>query len=396
MNKKLLLIGILLILGAQLVVALGVSPGKVALDFKPNLETTFNLVIINNDQKELIVALNAEGDLKDYISFDQKEIKISPNEGSKTITYKVKLPQELNKPGEHNTKIIIREIKSAENKVVNVGATLAVASILQINVPYDGKYAEANLFAIESNQGEETLFVVEVNNLGEENINTAIASINIFDNEKKIATVVTDQKSINKGNKRELIARWVAEHPGSFEAKAKVNYDGKVIEAKTRFNVGGFFLKLIDISVKNFKLGGIAKFNILLENIASEKIKEAFAKMNLNDEKGKAIMNIESQRTPFQPQERKEQQAYWDTENIEKGEYQGKIILNADGKIWENPMTMNVNENSIETKIGPATGMVISSPTNEESYFDTKFIIVLLLVLIGINIGWFIYIKKIR
>jgi len=391
MNKKIILLVLALVLLVGKVTALGVSPGKIILDFDPGMETTLNLMIINNEEKALSVSLNAEGELAEYITFSETELYIKPFEGSKAVSYSLKLPNDIGKSGLHTTNIVIRESKSVTGSGVNVGAALAVISILGINVPYQGKYAEASMFAIESSQGEETILVVEVTNLGKEDINTALASIDIFEGEKKITTVTTDEKSINAGNRRELIAKWPTEKPGSYTAKAKVNYDGKMAETETEFAVGGFFIKLIDISVKNFKLGGIAKFNSLLENIANKESEDVYTEMALNDETGKSIMDVESNRENMQPQERKEFNSYWDTENVEKGEYAGKVTIHADGKVWENPMSMDVQDDKIITRIGP-TGMAIAE--SDTGFKSTSIIMVLLVVLIAINIGWFVYFRK--
>jgi hypothetical protein len=54
--------------------------------------------------------------------------------------------------------------------------------------------------------------------------------------------------------KRELIAKWVPQSVGSYIVVAVVNYDGKQTSVTKQFNVGNFFLRLMSITVKNFKI----------------------------------------------------------------------------------------------------------------------------------------------
>lgn len=391
MNKKLIILLIALFLLVDKVSALGVSPGKTTIDFKPSLERTVELRVLNNEQKDVSIALNAEGELSEYISFDERDIHLSPSEGSKTVSYTLKLPESIERPGLHETNIVLREAKSVTGEGVTIGASLAVISILNIKVPYQGKYVEASLFVEESGLEDDVTFVVAVTNLGKEDIDKATAEIEILSDDKKIATVTTDEKSVKQGARKELIAKWKATSSGKYKARAKVDYDGKTTEAETEFSTKGFFIKLIDISVKNFKLGGIAKFQILLDNIANKKAEDVSTEMMLDDETGKTIMDIESQRETMQPQERKEVQAYWDTETVKKGEYNGKVTLHADEEKWETPMSMDVQENKITTKIGP-TAMAVTDIRTE--YKTTPFIAILVIALICVNIGWYVYFKK--
>jgi len=389
MNKKTFILIITLLLLAGEASALGVTPGKTTINFKPGLERNVELTVLNNEQKDLSLALNVEGELSKYVTLEEKDIRLTPSEGSKTIRYKVKLPENIEKPGIQESKIIIREAKSVTEAGVIVGASLSVASILNINVPYEGKYAEANLF-ITSQEGE-AIFVIQITNYGKEDIEKATASIDIFEGDKKIITLQTDEKPIGQQMRKELTTKWADTKPGTYKAKAKITYDGKKIETEKEFKTIGFLIKFIDVAVKNFNLGQIAKFQILLENAANEKAEDVYARMTLNDQTGRKIMDVESQRIQLQPQERKEVQAYWDTETVQKGNYGGKAELYANSEIWEAPMSMEVLQNEIKTRIGPTAMAVTETKTG---YKTTPLIGMLVIALIIVNIAWYLYYKK--
>ncbi|GAF78172.1 unnamed protein product, partial [marine sediment metagenome] len=69
----------------------------------------------------------------------------------------------------------------------------------------------------------------------------------------------------------------------------------------------------------------------------------------------------------------------------------GKVTLHANKEKWETPMSMEVQENKIITRIGP-TAMVIADTGTD--YKTTPFIAILIIALIGVNIGWYVYFKK--
>lgn len=393
MNKKTILIAIVMILIAPSVLSLGITPGKITIDFEPNLETTITLTILNNDQKDFTALALVDGSLKDYVTLDKTRLDFTKEEGSKTLSYKVKLPGALDAPGTHQTMIKVKEVKeSPEEGPISVGASLEVASLLLINVPYQGKYVRAELFISEGEAGEETIFAIPAENIGEENINSAKANIEIYSaSGEKITTLSTDEKSINMRNKRELVARWAAEKAGKYKAIATLNYDGKTTTLEKEFVIGGFLLKLHDIAVKNFQLGSIAKFQILVENIGNDLIKDAHGKMKLQDEQGRTVMDIESNRKDMTAGEKKELEAYWETDKVEKGSYDGTITLEYEDKQKTRGIRTTVTDNSIQTELLGVTGMAVAPAAKPKS---SAAITVLIIMLIAINIGWFVYFKK--
>ena len=119
-----------------------------------------------------------------------------------------------------------------------------------------------------------SIFIIPVLSLGEENINKASATIDILGpTNEKLATVKTDEKAVESKNRRDLTAKWKADvNPGVYHAVAVVNYDGKLVRVEKNFGVGNLLIDVVDVKVKNFKLGGIAKFEISLENKWNQKI----------------------------------------------------------------------------------------------------------------------------
>jgi len=370
---------------------LGVTPARTTINFQPNLQQQITIRAVNNEHKDFKAVIFTRGNLS--IELINKEVSFTKEQEYQEIKYKVTLPNKL-EPGITTSDIVIREVKPIQQQgEITIGALVSVVSQIYVIVPYPGKYARAELIIPETQKNEQLSFLIPVYNLGTDKIQKASAIIDIYDpNNKKIATITTDEKSIEPFTKRELVASWLANvSEGNYNVIATVDYDGNKIELKGQFIVGDFFIKPIDISVNNFKLGQVAKFNILVENIGNYLIKDAYSEILLNKQ-AQQIADIKSQPTEILPKTQKELIAYWDTENVEQGEYQGKLILGYENKKAERQIRTEVGLDYIKTEIIGVTGLVIATPKINTNQIYMAIIVIILILL---NIIWFIlYTKK--
>ncbi|MFH0936580.1 MAG: hypothetical protein V1815_02800 [Candidatus Woesearchaeota archaeon] len=370
---------------------MGVTPARTTINFQPNLQQEIAIRALNNEYKDFKAVVFTRGNLS--IELIDKEISFTKDQEYKEIKYKIILPDKL-EPGITTSDIVIREIKPIQQEgEITIGALVSVISQIYVVVPYPGKYARAELIILESKKNEQASFIIPVYNLGSNKIEKASAVIDIYDDSnKKIASVKTDEKSIEPFTKRELVASWLANvSEGKYNVIATVNYDNSEIELKGQFLVGEFLIKPIDISVDNFKLGQVAKFNILVENIGNYVIRDAYSEMLLNKQ-GEQIPSIKSLPTEIPAKTKKELIAYWDTENIEQGEYQGKLILGYEDKKSERQIRTEVGLDYIKTEIIGVTGLAIAPPKIQTKQI---YIAIIIIILILLNIIWFIlYTKK--
>ncbi len=90
------LLAMLVFMGnAGLASALGVTPGRMTIDFEPGLEKRMSVTITNNEHKQFNAYVYVEGDLSEYITFDQDVISFNESDNSKALRYRVKLPERL-------------------------------------------------------------------------------------------------------------------------------------------------------------------------------------------------------------------------------------------------------------------------------------------------------------
>ncbi len=400
--NKLGIVSILILLTLVVVkdvVALGISPGKKTIDFEPNLEKDITLTVFNSEHRDFTAAIFTRGELSEHIELQENKLIFSSGDSEKRFSYKINLPGKIEKPGQHYGEIVVREISDTEEgRDIVIGALVAVASQLEVKVPYPGKYAVANLDVLNAKPNEEVDFFIRVNNLGEENIENAGAKIAIFDKKgKEIALINTDSTSIKSKERQELTAKWRANSSlGDYKAVAVVNYDDLEATTESNFVIGDFFLKPIDISVKNFKLGQIAKLNILVENLANRELKDAAAQLILFDENENIIMDIKSSPIELESLSKKELIAYWDTENIKEGTYIGKIILSYEGKTAERQIRTVVKENEIKTEIIGITAFAVDVPEAESKTSKEFLLTMTIITLVLSNVLWLVYYKKFR
>jgi len=395
-NKKLLSSVLILLITLPLVLSLGISPGRTTIDFESNLKKTVTVTVINNEKKDFQATIYTKGDLSDHIKLSTDKIEFTEDEERKSFTYSIKLPNKL-EPGLNKEDIVVREtLKEREEKELTVSALIAIVSQLHVNVPYPGKFLKIDLLIKEAKPGEKIKFFIPVINLGTEKIENAKPYIFIFDlDENRIAKIEGKERPIPSKARTEFVLDWQADTlPGFYKAIAVVEYDGNKITAENNFLIGDFFLEPIDISVKEFTLGEIAKFNILVENIGNKLIKDAFSRIILNNQEGKEIANIKSASVDIPSRKKEEMNAYWDTENIIEGEYHGKLVLSYEDKSAERRIRTIIEQDAIKTEIIGITALAIgiekATPAEKPKYLIPLIIIILALA----NIGWIVYVKN--
>lgn len=380
-------------------IALGISPGRKVIDFEPKLRKEVTLTLFNTEHRDFRAVVLTRGELSKYIQLSQNSIEFSADEAEKSLSYEIFLPERFEKPGAHSGEVIIRELPSGEEgKEIVVDALVAVVSEIQVKVPFPGKYAEANFNIVGAGENKDAKFFLQVANLGEVDIKSAKAFIYIYDiNNNLISIVKSEEKSINTRERKELVANWKANVSlGDYRATAILDYDGVILNLESSFLVGDFFVKPLDISIKNFKLGSVAKFTVLVENVANREIKDVTAQLLLFDENENKVMDIKSAPTEIDASSKKELIAYWDTENVKEGTYAGKIIFGYEGKSSERQIRTVVKENEIKTEIIGITAFAVDIPEAESEPNKGLVITIIIIVLVLSNIAWLIYFKKFR
>ena len=116
MNKKSFLFCVILfflVVNLSCVFAIGITPGRTTLNFKPGLSKDVSFSILNMEHKEMSVIFTIKGNMSKYITFDNRSVDFSSSEKSKSFSYRVNLPEdytEFGGPGTHKVEIVALEV----------------------------------------------------------------------------------------------------------------------------------------------------------------------------------------------------------------------------------------------------------------------------------------------
>lgn len=382
-----------LLLITQTISPIGITPGRTTLNFEPGLQKEIPFSVINTENKDMSVVFTVSGELSESITLTQAFTEFSNLENSKSFNYIVNLPLKFDKPGVHEAEIVALELpKDIKETGAFVGATVAVVTQLTVHVPYPDKYLEGEVNVIESGEGANTIFLIPVINRGKLDIGNARAVIDIYTPlNEKIASIESESVSIKSLEKAEIIVDWPADaNPGKYLAVVTVIYDNEILELEKEFNIGELGLEIKEIIVKDFELGGIAKFEALVENKWSNDLKDVFLNILVYNDGGETMADFKSPTYDMNALSKAELVAYWDTVGVKKGTYDGKLILRYGEKSIEKNIALKVTDFDIE--IFGVTGRV--TVKRGGAFNMNNLLWILLGFLIVANIIWFVVVKR--
>tara|TARA_Y100000310_G_scaffold339169_1_gene431029 strand:+ start:411 stop:1499 length:1089 start_codon:yes stop_codon:yes gene_type:complete len=312
--------------------AISLSPAQQEIDFTPNLEQEFVMTVGNGGGRETKIILSFEGELAKYIEFNEEAVQLSKDEAHK-FRFKIKLPENIPKPGRQLVKI-----HAAEEPIKATGKILPVTSVtalLWINVPYTGKYAELKVTTKNVNLGEPVPFTIFMKNLGEEEITSAITTIKIYDiNENLIETLTTTKTNLAKQSEKETTITFPTKEqkPGEYKAIAILNYDGQLAEAQEQeFFIGTLHVAIID-HTKIFKKDTVNKFEIEVANKWNSPIQHLQGEIQIQQNGNSIGSLLKTPSTSLSPWESKTLTTFWDTKGLESGTYTATITLHYHNK----------------------------------------------------------------
>jgi len=369
------------------VYAIGVTPGRTSIDFSPSMEKEVGFSIVNTEHKAMNVAFTITGDLKEYISLSNDVVSFNSDEDSKEFKYKIKLPEKLT-PGLHIAEIEAIELPENINDVkLVVKATVSVVTQVYVYVPYPGKYVDVSLDIIPKEDSNKVNFYIPLVSRGQEKINSAKGTIDIYKGNEKIDMVSTNEVSLITTEKKELSAVWDAVNGGEYTAKIKVVYDGNVKEVEKKFSVGNESIGLLGVSTNNFKLGDVARIRILVQNKLSDDAKDASASLSVFSSNSEKIADLKSENYDLPALSNTEMIVYWDTEKLETGDYDSELGINYNKKFIVKNLQIKVTENSM-TFTG--TGFAMASEGGQKLNTSSIYYIVIG-ILVLVNLAWLVW-----
>ncbi len=395
-NTMFFLIGILfiIIILIENVYSLGITPGRTTINFdEKNDKIVIPFSVLNSEHKKMQVIFLVQGELNESITLFANNVEFLPSEEAKSFNYELKLKGKKLTPGLHTAEIIALEIPQANEDGTYVGATVGVATQIYLYVPYPGKYVDVELLIFDSEQNTTATFVVPVINRGKIGIGEVRAIIDIYTvlNER-VASLETDYTSLEPGGRTELSVKWPVDvNSGDYLAKVTVFYDGESRTLEKAFAIGKNVLSIESILVNDFRLGEIAKLQILVENRWNQELQNVFANLIVYNNDNEAMADVKSATENIPSLTRKELIAYWDTVGVQEGEYDGKLIVKYNEKSSDKNLLLKISADSLDIT---GVGYAIRGDRKSGGITLTTVLLVLVIILLIVNLAWFVFFRR--
>lgn len=244
------------------------------INFKPGLKEEFQYHVFGVPS-ETEMELYVSGDLAQYISLDKNSLF-----GEGVFTAYLNLPENIQVPGTHKVYIGIKE-KIDDELVEAIGTSITIEVLINVYVPYPGKYLVLDLTSKNVNQGEKLDFNLDITNYGKENV-SVFPRIEIFSGENLLETLGFSEKSIESqaSVKLKKSLDTINYSSGSYNAIAIVNYDEQIATDEHSFRIGELSLNLINYTNKIY-VGKLRRFDIGIESDWNNLINGANAQVDL-------------------------------------------------------------------------------------------------------------------
>src|SRR3989338_2672719 len=299
--------------------ALGVSPGKIEINFEPNLEASYTFQAIGDDPS-VELEIFTRGELGKYVTFDKKSLA-----GGGVFTAALKLPEKIDKPGVHEIMIVVREKVDEET---GIGTAVAIQAPIYIHVPYPGKYAEVALSSHNVNAGEPVNLYLTIISRGKDDI-IINPEIEIFSENESVEKFSLEQSSVKSQQSTTLkkVLNTTSYKPGLYTALALVSYEAGSAKTASEFKIGTLFVSIINYTGR-INIGGISKFQVWIESNWNSRIDSIYANILITKKENSIV--LAGFKTPYTTLEQWGTgmlEGFFDAGNFTAGNYNANITL---------------------------------------------------------------------
>jgi len=312
----------------QTVSAIGLSPSSLFVDYIPGGENRFSVYIVNNIGEDINARIYTVGNYKDLVEVSTNLMVIKAGEmGELKATLRFPLSAQI-EPGEQHVRIgVIEDPILAGTARTGVVAKVGVEMKVRFIVPFPGKYAKLTMEVSDINLDEELPVKLKLRNLGRETINFVDGQVELSEDGKIVKNVKFDMNNIlsKQNGERELSINTTGFRPGNYQAIGIADYDGIKATAETIFRIGSLFINLTNYS-KSFEKDKVVPFDLHIQNRWNDMINDVHAEITITKE-GQQVASLKTPSISLNPWEHSILRTFWDTNNIERGEYDAFISI---------------------------------------------------------------------
>ncbi|MBT4447051.1 hypothetical protein HOA92_01300 [archaeon] len=379
--SKLILIVIMVSIISVSVTAIGLQGSQLFLKGMYESGVTYSYTYTVNfagTDDQSFVEVTTEGDLADYLHTSVTEIY--PLQGD-SLEFSVDfiMTDDLPEAGNRMGRVCVLEASTGSG----VSARTKSCAVFEMFVLHNGIHPAISFSAVEG--GSEVDFSLEVTNLGQEDISSSSAIIEIYSpDEELIETLSINGDAISSSDVVTLSASYnsVGLVAGDYSAKAYVDTDAESTESLTNFKIG-----TEDVSVVSFtetvEVNGIQKFEVLVSNEWAGS-QDVMLKLNVGSQ------TVDSDEKTIGKWSEENFLFYLETDDFDYGEQSAFLtIFFADSEQREEELPITIVEKSTDNLV-----VLENDGSNSLILNNPLFLILGVIVVILVLLGTFFVIKK--
>jgi len=371
---------ILLLFRSETAYALGIIPAQQkTMLFEPNSVIEQNIIIINNEKKQLVLEVAASGELAQFIELSQQTILMNDNEHEKTIAYSVRLPDSFQEPGIHVGHINIIEAQSGDFQSSGIASAIGLSSTIQVMVPYDGLYLVPSLEVVASGQQAAFYFLLE--NRGTEPIVDGMLATTITAEDGSIVEQFpTKTFSLGASQRKEIIQTWEnISALGTYNSLSIIGYGSQKAGVSKGFVIGDFFLEPTGIG-GTVDSDGKAKIAVQVRNKNYRTIEQAYATLSLKKVDGLESIEASSSAYDLEGSASYQMDIFADISAVPKGLYEGILTLHYANAKNQYPVLILYAEKLLHAEIVGVSKPIEAHVEQPRQFGSRKITIIALLV----------------
>ncbi len=329
----------------------GLTPAGYSVDYQPNLKQVFTFNFYS-DNPDIEFDITATGELSKYVEVSKNDLI-----GSGSVNVLLKLPKEIETPGLHRIYIEAAQRRTDTKSTLSIVAN--VRGVIDVRVPYPGKYAETEFSATNANAGDPIDFKLKTFSRGYENILTT-SSIEIYNfKNEKIESINLGLNEIKPQEFIELEKKYETINipAGKYKAVSIVTYGDKKLEKDLTFRLGELFVEIVNFT-REFEKGKINPISIDVESHWNDPIENIYAEITILGYEG-IIDKITTPTISLNGFEKKSLTGYFNSEPIQTHKFKAKVIILYDGKVSEKIIDLRINREINYAIIGLIVGGIV-------------------------------------
>lgn len=319
------LIFIFFLLTITKIKALIISPPYINIDYEPGKTYNwgFNVGGIKEENVIAYFSVYTTGELNQSIKvLTNQTIALSAGKWAQ-IGGTLTLPSKL-KPGINRNGVVVVQVPDKDG-YSNLAALIGVEYVINVVVPYPGKYLEVSLDVQSVKVNEPVIFAIKLINRGSQTINKADVILEIYNaDNNKITDFNEKVENIDIGETSTLLIDWQSKGQkyGIYKAIAIINYDGETETIEKSFRLGDLIIDIINITGNVINKGDVGKMGVVAESQSNDFIDNAYAIVEIETNKG--ILQLKSPSLNFDPFTTREFNVFLETSNLDVGIYDAK------------------------------------------------------------------------